>query len=117
MDICSFFFTPLPNLSGNHVLRQLRSGIFFFILSFSFFLNLWICLTDALDQLRGFLAHHFGSVLKCQPHDAVRIGKYEFGAAKLYKKKKKQLPTHWLFPEIEGDQLSATSNTIIHLLI
>lgn len=79
-------FTPLP-VSGNHVSAQFRNVMFLFILSFapSFFvlLNLWICLTEALDLLRGFLAHHFGSMLKCQPRDAARIGKYEFGAAKL----------------------------------
>lgn len=76
-------FTPLP-VSGNHVSAQFRNVMFLFILSFApSFLNLWICLTEALDLLRGFLAHHFGSMLKCQPCDAARIGKYEFGAAKL----------------------------------
>lgn len=87
-------FTPLPDAS--HCLGSMRQGslemwFFFhsFILSlFSFLLNLWMCLTEALDLLRGFLALHFGSMLKCQPRNAVRIGKYEFGAAKLYKKKK-----------------------------
>lgn len=76
-------FTPLP-VSGNHVSAQLRNVMFLFILSLFFvLLNLWICLTEALDLLRGFLAHQFGSMLKCQPRDAARIGKYEFGAAKL----------------------------------
>lgn len=68
--------------------RQFRNVMFFFrsfFLSF-FLLNLWLCLTEALDLLRAFLAHHFGSMLKCQPRDAARIGKYEFGASKLYTK-------------------------------
>lgn len=90
MDTCSTFYTSAwcLALSGKHASRQFRNVIFFFILSFSlsFLLNLWMCLTEALDLLRGFLALHFGSMLKCQPRNAVRIGKYEFGATKLYKK-------------------------------
>lgn len=56
----------------------------FFILSFSLsFFHLWICLTEALDLLRVFLAHHVGSMLKCQPRNAARIGKYEFRGMEL----------------------------------
>lgn len=53
-----------------------------FIFLFYFF-NLWICLTEALDLLRVFLAHHVGSMFKCQPRNAARTGKYEFCAAEL----------------------------------
>lgn len=64
-----------------------KCNVFLFFRSVSpalfFFLNLWICLTEALDLLRVFLAHHVGSMLKCQPRDAARTGKYEFRAAEL----------------------------------
>lgn len=58
----------------------LSRSVFFFLI---FFFNLWICLTEALDLLRVFLAHHVGSMFKCQPRNAARTGKYEFCAAEL----------------------------------
>lgn len=77
-------FTPLFDaVVFPHGVRVEAVKKCFFILSSSPFFHLWICLTEALDLLRGFLAHHVGSMLKCQPRNAARIGKYEFRGMEL----------------------------------
>lgn len=117
--ILAVLFTPLPDASrclGNMCQGSLEMWFFSFFHSLSLFFSFKF--VDMFDRSVGSVERFSGSSLwinvkmpasQCSEDWKVWIWCREA----LYKKKK----LRWLFPEIESDQLSATSNTIIHLLI